>query len=165
MDPRYRCLMRAVSAGVDSIRTVVMFTVLAVIGPTLTLEAQEPGSQAFPTVDLPLDVERVLRDYEQAWTGGDSRGLADLFTQDGFALRPRRPPVRGHAAILRTYENVCGNLALRALDFAVSDSIGYIVGAFAAEPGDPDIGKFVLLLRRGPSGRWLIVADIDNGNQ
>ncbi len=146
-------------------RKIVILTALAIILPTIALEAQEPGSQAFPTVDLLPDVERVLRDYEQAWTEGDSRGLADLFTQDGFALRPRRPPVRGHAALLRTYENVGGNLALRALDFAVSDSVGYIVGAFAAEPGDPDIGKFVLLLRRGPSGRWLIVADIENGNR
>ena len=146
-------------------RLLIILAVAALVGPTVLLQAQEPGSQAFPTVDLPSDVERVLRDYEQAWTGGDSEGLADLFTQDGFVLRARRPPVRGHAAVLRTYENVGGNLALRALDFAVSDSIGYIVGAFAAEPGDPDIGKFVLLLRRGPSGRWLIVADIDNGNQ
>ncbi len=56
MDPRYRCLERAASAGVDSIRTVVMFAVLAVIWPTMALEAQEPGSQAFPTVDLPSDV-------------------------------------------------------------------------------------------------------------
>ena len=149
----------------DSIRAVVMLTVLAVIWPTIALEAQEPGSQAFPTVDLPPDVERVLRDYERAWAGGDSRGLADLFSEDGFALRPGRPPVRGRAAILRIYENVGGNLALRPLDFVVSDSVGYIVGAFAAEPGDPDIGKFVLLLRRGPSGRWLIAADIDNGNR
>ena len=30
--------------------------------------------------------------------------------------------------------------------------------------GAPDVGKFVLTLRRAASGRWLIAADMDNGN-
>ena len=146
-------------------RFFVILAATTIAWPSVALQAQEPASQALPTIDLPSDVERVLRDYEQAWTRGDETGLADLFTDDGFVLRPGRPPGRGRAAILRLYENAGGNLALRPFGFAVSDSVGYIVGAFAAEPGDPDIGKFVLLLRRGPTGRWLIAADIDNGNQ
>ena len=145
-------------------RLLIISAVVVLASPTASLQAQEPGSQALPTIDLPSEIERVLRDYEQAWIGGDSKGLADLFTEDGFVLRPGRPPARGRAAILRAYQNVGGNLALRALDFAVSDSVGYIVGAFSGEPGDPGVGKFVLLIRRGPSGRWLIAADIDNEN-
>ena len=146
-------------------RLLMILAAAALAWPTMFLQAQEPSSQALPTIDLPSDVERVLRDYEQAWTGGDSRGLAELFTEDGFVLRPGRPPARGRAAILRAYQNVGGNLALRALDFAVSDSVGYIIGAFSGEPDEPDIGKFVLAIRRGPSGRWLIAADIDNQNR
>ena len=146
-------------------RLLIISAAAALAWPTAFLQAQEPDSQALPTIDLPSDVERVLRDYEQAWTGRDSKALANLFTDDGFVLRPGRPPSRGRAAILRAYQNAGGNLALRPLDFVVSDSIGYIVGAFSAEVGDPDIGKFVLLLRRGPSGRWLIAADIDNSNR
>jgi ketosteroid isomerase-like protein len=145
-------------------RLRVVLMTAALVWPPVFLQAQAPLSQALPSVDLPPDVERVLRDYEQAWTAGDALGMADLFTEDGFSLRPGRPPARGRAAILRLYQNAGGRLALRPLDFAVSDSIGYIVGAFATQPGEPDLGKFVLLIRRGPSGRWLIAADIDNGN-
>ena len=143
-----------------------IITAAAVIASSMgSLQAQEPASQALPTIDLPSDVERVLRDYERAWTGRDSKGLADLFTDDGFVLRPGRPPARGRAAILRAYQNAGGSLALRPFDFVASDSVGYIVGGFSAQVGDPDIGKFVLLLRRGPSGRWLIAADIENSNR
>ena len=145
-------------------RILIIFTAVTLAWPTMSLLAQEPGSQAFPSVDLPPEVERVLRDYEQAWRGGDEKGLAQLFTEDGFVLRPGQPPARGRAAILRTYENVGGSLALRALDFALSGDVGYIIGGYSGEPGEPDVGKFVLPLRRGPSGRWLIAADIDNGN-
>ncbi len=145
-------------------RLLIIIAAAALVWPTTSLQAQEPDSQALPTIDLPSDVERVLRDYEQAWTGRDAKGLANLFTDDGFVLRPGRPPARGRAAILRAYQNAGGNLALRPFDFVVSDSIGYIVGGFSAQLGDPDVGKFVLLLRLGPSGRWLIAADIDNSN-
>ncbi len=158
---------QAISVGLSrgfSMRFLIISAAAVIAAPTGSLQAQDPASQALPTIDLPSDVERVLRDYERAWTGRDPQGLANLFTDDGFVLRPGRPPARGRAAILRAYENAGGNLALRAFDFVVSDSVGYIVGAFSAELGDPDIGKFVLLLRRGPSGRWLIAADIDNSN-
>jgi len=52
---------------------------------------------------------------------------------------------------------------LRALAYAIEGSTGYIIGAYGA--GERDTGKFVLALRRGGDGRWLIAADIDNGNQ
>ena len=42
---------------------------------------------------------------------------------------------------------------------------GYIVGGFAAIPGQPDIGKFTLTLRKDEDGRWLIVSDMDNSNR
>ena len=145
-------------------RLLVLCAAVVFAWPTVSLQAQEPSPQALPTVDLPPELDRVLRDYERAWQGRDAKGLAELFTQDGFALRPGRPPARGRAALLRIYQNAGGNLALRALDFALSDDVGYIVGGFAAQRDQPDVGKFVLLLRRGPSGRWLIAADIDNGN-
>jgi ketosteroid isomerase-like protein len=37
-------------------------------------------------------------------------------------------------------------------------------GAFAPAAGEPDSGKFVLVLRRGADGDWKIAADIDNVN-
>ena len=146
-------------------RLLVLLVAVAITWPTLSLQAQAQDSRALPSIDLPPELERVLRDYERAWQQRDAKGLAQLFTEDGFVLRPGQPPARGRDAILRAYQNAGGSLALRAFDFAVSDDVGYIIGGFAAQPDEPDVGKFVLSLRRGPSGRWLIVADIDNGNQ
>lgn len=147
---------------------------LILIGPVLlglwsavpACKAQEALHQVqLPSVALPPELDRVLRDYERAWQERVPSALADLFTVDGFVLRPGQPPVRGRRAIAEAYRNSGGPLSLRALGFAVADTVGYIVGGFSGRAGEPDAGKFVLALRRDPSGRWLIAADIDNGNQ
>ena len=123
-----------------------------------------PGPPAMPSVALPPELDRVLRDYERAWQGRDATALANLFTEDGFVLSNGKPPVRGRAAIREAYARSGGPLALRALAFSTDGKVGYVIGAFGGKPGDPDSGKFVLVLRRGDDGRWLIAADMDNGN-
>ena len=133
-----------------------------------TAGAQRPttvssDTAASPSITLPPAFDRVLRDYERAWQERDAVALASLFTPDGFVLRPGSPPVRGRDAIERAYTGSGGPLRLRALAYAHADSVGYIIGAFSAD-GGRDAGKFVLPLRRGGDGRWLIAADIDNGN-
>jgi len=117
-----------------------------------------------PSVTLPPDLDRVLRDYERAWGARDAAGLAALFASDGFVMRPGSPPVRGREAIERAYAGSGGPLHLRALAYAAADSVAYIIGAFAGSDAQRDAGKFILPLRRGPGGRWLIAADMDNGN-
>lgn len=32
-----------------------------------------------PSIELPPELDRVLRDYEAGWQGGDAQGLAALF--------------------------------------------------------------------------------------
>lgn len=117
-----------------------------------------------PSVTLPAPLARVLTDYEAAWQKRDAAALAALFAEDGFVLSSGKPPVRGRAEIERHYSGAGGPLSLRALDFATQGSIGYIIGGYSAERGQPDAGKFTLTLRKGPKGRWLIVSDMDNGN-
>jgi hypothetical protein len=124
-----------------------------------------PPAPQLPSVQLPAEFDRVLRDYERAWAARDEAALAALFTEDGFVLANGRMPARGRAAIQQVYANDGGALSLRALAYATADSVGYIIGAFAENAGDPDMGKFVLALRRGPGGRWLIASDIDNMNR
>jgi len=126
--------------------------------------AQDPDQPAHPTIQLPPELARVLTDYETAWQARDEKALASLFTPDGFVLSSGAPPVRGRAQIERRYEDSGGPLALRALAYAVEDSIGYIIGAFARHSGDPDVGKFTLTLRQSSEGRWLIMSDMDNGS-
>jgi hypothetical protein len=58
---------------------------------------------------------------------------------------------------------------LRALSYAVQDTVGYIIGAYGygSDSTVLDTGKFILALRRGGGGggQWLIAGDIDNTNR
>jgi ketosteroid isomerase-like protein len=127
--------------------------------------AQDAPPAPLPSVTLPPEMDRVLRDYERLWAAGDAAGLAGIFTPDGFVLQNGRPPVRGRGAIQQAYASARGPLRLRALAFAADGGVGYIIGAFSYgdEPGD--MGKFTLTLRREPGGPWLIASDIDNSNR
>jgi ketosteroid isomerase-like protein len=107
----------------------------------------------------------VLRDYERGWRARDPKALAELFTEDGFVLSNGKPAVRGRAAIEAAYTGSGGPLSLRALAHAVDGDVGYIIGGYAPDAGQPDTGKFVLALRRVKDGRWLIAADMDNANR
>lgn len=128
----------------------------------------QPAYEALPSVQLPDELDRVLRDYEAAWAAGDEVALAALFTEDGFVPTPLGW-VRGRAGIRRVYENSSGPLRLRALAYHVSESAsaGYIVGAYnyGDTTGTTDVGKFLLALRQDPLGKWLIAADLDNANR
>ncbi len=135
---------------------------LLALGVAARAESQASAA-ALPSVTLPPALDRVLRDYERAWRARDPAALAMLFAEDGFVLANGRPPVQGRQAIRSAYAEGGGPLVLRALAYAIEGSTGYIIGAYGA--GERDTGKFVLALRRGGDGRWLIAADIDNGNQ
>ena len=126
--------------------------------------AQTPEATPLPSIALPAPLARVLTDYETAWRSKDAAALAALFAEDGFVLSSGVPPVRGRAQIQRHYDGQGGPLSLRALAYATRGSIGYILGGFAREKGQPDIGKFTLTLVKGAGGRWLIQSDMDNAN-
>jgi ketosteroid isomerase-like protein len=127
--------------------------------------AQEPEREGLPpVVSLPAELDVVLRAYEDAWSARDADRLAGLFTDAGWALRPRRLPVTGRDALRTAYAGSGGPLVLRAYAWGVDGSVAYVIGGFALDAADAEVGKFVLALERGPDGDWLIAADIDNGN-
>jgi ketosteroid isomerase-like protein len=127
--------------------------------------ANGAAAPPLPEVALPAELDRVLRDYERASAAHDSNALAALFTPDGFALVPGRPPVRGREALLPVLAERTGPLRLRPVAYAVADSVGYIVGTFGAERSASEGGKFLLALRRTGDGPWRIAADMDNANR
>jgi ketosteroid isomerase-like protein len=130
------------------------------------LAAQDAAPARLPSIELPAELDRVLRDYAAAWTAGDAAALAALFTEDGYVPGPGGW-VTGRDAIRAQYANAGGDLRLRALSYAIEGDVGWIVGAYGYGDGaaTQDGGKFVLALRRGDDGRWLIAADIDNANR
>ena len=137
---------------------------MKMIGVWLIAAAALAQPTAPETIALPEPLARVLSDYETAWQKKDARGLASLFTEDGFVLAGGHPPVHGRAAIETHYRAKGGPLSLRAFAYATEGPVGYILGGYAERKGDPDVGKFTLTLRR-EGGRWMIVSDMDNGNR
>ena len=142
--------------------TLLLLTVLILVTGASAVPSAEQLQQ--PTVTLPAPLARVLADYEVAWQNKDATALAALFAEDGFVLSNGTPPVRGRVQIEKHYSGAGGPLALRGLACATEGSLGYIIGGFARQKGQPDTGKFTLTLRKGPEGRWLIMSDMDNGN-
>jgi ketosteroid isomerase-like protein len=145
-------------------RSPLLLTILLVSPARTSAQEPVPPPAPLPSVTLPAELDRVLRDYEREWQARSATGLAALFVDDGFVLQPGRLPVRGRAAITAAYQRAGGPLALRALSYATADTVGYIIGAWSSTPGSPDAGKFILALRREPGKPWRIVADMDNGN-
>ena len=137
-------------------RFVLLFAAVGLMAATATAQAIEP-------VELPPELERVLRDYERAWQAGDADALAALFTEDGFVRKEGRW-IRGRDSIRVAYKEAGGPLRLRAVSYAVEDSVGYMVGEYGYGRG-PEVkfgGKFVLALRRSADGEWRIAADLDS---
>jgi uncharacterized protein (TIGR02246 family) len=129
----------------------------------------QPGSETAKSADvaitLPPELARVLTDYEAGWKAGDAAALARLFAEDGFVLPNGREPVKGRAAIEKLYTRQGSPLFLRAFAYATCGDVGYILGGYSYAMGQPEEGKFTLLLRKGEGGRWLIVSDMDSPNR
>ena len=144
-------------------RLPALILLVSLLPASLVAQDGELG-ETLPYITLPAELDRVLRDYERLWEAGDGDGLAELFTEDGFVLSNERRPARGRSAIRGRYDNPSGDLVLKALAYRTGGNVGYVVGLYAYCEA-PDQGKFLLALRRDPSGRWLIAADMDNAIQ
>ncbi|MFL0348439.1 SgcJ/EcaC family oxidoreductase [Stenotrophomonas lactitubi] len=140
---------------------VIVLSGLLMAAPVV---AQESAAR-LADVALPAALDRVLRDYEQAWRTGDAKALAGLFAEDGFILQSNQPPVRGRAAIEAAYAGEGSSpLRLRALAYAAEETTGYIIGAYTYGNNVGDTGKFTLTLKREAGGPWMIFSDMDNTN-
>ncbi|HYD52646.1 MAG TPA: DUF4440 domain-containing protein [Gemmatimonadaceae bacterium] len=144
-------------------RLVALCTI--VLGASACTEREPDAAAAtIPSVALPADLDRVLRDYEAAYARRDADGLSALFAEDGMLLAPGQPPVRGRAALAAAFAGEGGALALVPLASGRSDSVAWIVGTFGAARSARAGGKFVLALRRRGGEPWRIAADIANPN-
>jgi hypothetical protein len=144
-------------------RTPVLLLTATLIAAPLPAQSATTAAES-PSITLPPELDRVLRDYEKSWTGKNPPGLSQLFTEDGFALMSGTTGARGRPAIAKIYASAGGELRLRALAYSAEGNTGYIIGAYGYGAGGQDSGKFVLALQKG-GGKWLIAADIDNGNR
>ena len=110
---------------------------------------------------LPPELQRVLDDYSAAWRAKDAKALAALFADDRTVVPNACPPAKDRAGIEACYTGHGGGIGLAALDHRIDGSMAYIIGEYAGEVGGQPAGKFVLTLSKDQTGRWLIVADMD----
>lgn len=145
---------------------MIFCSALLLASPAIAHDAEgAKPAQPLPDAALPAPLERVLRDYEQAWRLGDTKALAALFAEDGFVLQSNQSPVRGRSAIEAAYAGQGGSpLRLRAFAYSVDGNVGYIIGAYSYGNAVADTGKFTLSLKRVGDGPWLIFSDMDNSN-
>ncbi len=136
------------------------------LGAVFALALNVPAlAQTPPTISLPAEVDKVLKDYENAWIAKDTGALAKLFTADGMALPSSQMPAQAAESITNAYsQNVGSPLNLRPFAYAASGELAYVIGGWGGAVDKPEYGKFVLVLRR-VDGRWLIAADMDNSNR
>ena len=140
--------------------------IAALVMRAATAAAQQPQAPPpQPSIELPAPLVRVLTDYESAWRARDGAALARLFADDRVVVPNACPPVKGRAAVERCYAGSGGPLSLRAMAYGEDGAIGYVIGAYTSQQGEPDSGKFTLTLVKGDGGRWLIVSDMDRPYQ
>ena len=145
-------------------KTPSLLTALILCVPLAAGTAQTADPLGIEPVTLPPALDRVLRDYEVAWKAGDGARLATLFTEDGFVLNNGSLPVQGRGKIAQMLTQPGGDLQLRAFAYSTSDSVGYIIGGYRYPQTTGPGGKYILTLRRGADGRWLIAADMENSS-
>ena len=134
----------------------------AILALGLALSAcATPAPPSTSGATLPPELQRVLDDYSTAWRARDAKALAALFADDRTVVPNACPPAKDRAGIEACYTGHGGGIGLSALDHRIDGSMAYIIGEYAGDVGGPAAGKFVLTLARDATGRWLIVADMD----
>lgn len=110
-----------------------------------------------PTINLPPELDRLLRDYERFQRAGDKEGIASLFTEDGM-FPSANGWLRGREKIGTADGIGIANLRLRPTAYSVDGATGYIAGFFgnANYPSAPDIARLLFAVRREPDGKWRI---------
>jgi hypothetical protein len=147
-------------------RRFCLLVSVIVLGAPLAAHAQPASPPAqLPSIALPPDLDRVLRDYEVAWRASDASGLAQLFADGRVVMTNSGRAVLGRDAVRQAYARGGGPLLLRAMAYTADDTVAHIIGAYTSRPGDQDSGTFVLALVRSPGGKWLITADMDRAQR
>ena len=120
--------------------------------------------QKYESITLPMELNEVLVEYEEAWNTGNAKKLADLFVEDAFVLANKAPPIRGKIKIEEYYSQEGGALSFRAFSYGMDENIAFIIGGIAKEKGATDLAKFTITLRK-IRDKWKIFSDMDNSNR
>jgi uncharacterized protein (TIGR02246 family) len=157
--------VQAAEWALTTLKTRILVA-MALASMSAIVAAQAPSSSATPmqrTVNA--QIVKVSDAYSRAILAGDARGLAALFTVDGYLLPPHVPTAKGQAAIQQGYETLFRGPA-KITEFALSHIEAIIQGDLAFSAGTytqrlllsdgktvGDTGKSIAILKR-VQGEW-----------
>jgi len=116
-------------------------------------------TDGLPVIDVPADVQTLLREFETHWRARDARAFAALFTADGV-MQVEGGWRLGPGAIHIARLGAGGNIRLHPQSFGGNASYAHVAGSYGrvAEPPPGERGKFLLVLERAANGPWRIAA-------
>ena len=143
---------------------------------TAIVSATACGGSPPGTPGDPAPVAEVRNKYVAAFNAGDAAGVAALFAEDAVSLPDHHAAVEGRAAIesyMRdTFGQYTANISVTPGETEVAGDIGHEHGSFTVtmtpKTGGQAMtqnGKYLVVLKRGSDGRWLIHHDVDNTNE
>ena len=116
-------------------------------------------TEGLPVIDVPADVQRLLREFETHWRARDARAFAALFTADGL-MQVGGGWRLGPGAIHNARLGAGGNIRLDPQSFGGNGSYAHVAGSYGrvGEPPPGELGKFLLVLEKAANGPWRIAA-------
>jgi uncharacterized protein (TIGR02246 family) len=140
-----------------------------VIGAACTSSTPQPAT----TDTAPID--DVRNRYVAAYNSGDAAGVAALFAEDAVSMPDHAPALVGRAAIesslKQTFAQNSVNIAVTPGETEITGDVAHEHGTFsitvtpkAGGNAMTETGKYLVILKRGSDGTWLVHHDIDNTN-
>jgi predicted TIM-barrel fold metal-dependent hydrolase len=114
-----------------------------------------------PRVELPADLERLIKDREELARARNPAVSAPIYTSVPLFLNSLGPNwLQGEAALEFATQNT-GSFPLFPVAYAVSDSAGFIAGTWTVGAADSlrHVTNFLMAILKGTDGRWRIAAE------
>jgi uncharacterized protein (TIGR02246 family) len=128
-----------------------------------------------PTTTDTAPIDDVRNRYVAAYNAGDAAGVAALFAEDAVSMPDHAPALMGRAAIensmKQTFAQNTVNITVTPGETEITGDIAHEHGTFsvtvtpkAGGNAMTETGKYLVILKRGSDGTWLVHHDIDNTN-
>jgi len=113
-----------------------------------------------PKVDLPPDLDKLLRDKERLSKQRSVDAIKDLYTDDLIAMDAGSPMwLQGDRAIRFIAESTVMNTLLPTA-FSINGNEGYIAGTeVSSDANQTPLSNFLYVIRKGADGKWRVAVE------
>lgn len=119
-------------------------------------------------------IEANNTDFVAKFAAKDATGLAQHYTEDAVAFPPNEDRVAGRASVQKMWQGWIDagltDLTIKAAQVEESGNLAYEEGSYSIKiPGSDgktseEIGKYIVVWKKGADGEWRLHRDIWNAN-